>query len=199
MKISISSTFDISTVANTKSYQELQSYFDYSNRFTFEVVQALTKKLTLSDNLNYNSYNLIIAHGEPIILKISSFSHLLLNSVVPILSYSITQNSLSQYVLTVYFKQSQNIFANSVIWVAGTVVRYSVQSVTNYSINDVVTFSGFRNQVNNGTYLIVGIDRGNNFVFVQNYNRTSAVGDEFLSTFAGKPLVSNLVTVGAVN
>jgi hypothetical protein len=199
MKISISNTFDISTVANTKSYQELQSYFDYANRFTYETVQALTKKLTLNDNFSYSTLNLTVSHGEPIVLKISSYSHILINSIIPILTYDISQNSLSQYVLTIFFKQNQNIFANNAIWVAGTIVRYSVQNIQNYSIGDVVTFSGFRNQPNNGTYLIVGIDLDTASVFVQNYNRTSSTGDELLSTYSGSPLVKNYVTIGVIN
>jgi hypothetical protein len=199
MKISISNTFDISTVANTKSYQELQSYFDYANRFTNETVQALTKKLTLNDNFSYATLNLSVSHGEPIVLKITSYSHILINSIIPILTYDISQNSLSQYVLTIFFKQTQNIFANSATWVAGTIVKYSVQNIQNYSIGDVVIFSGFRNQTNNGTFLIVGIDSDNSFVFVQNYNRDSATGDEILSTFTGKSLVKNFVTIGVIN
>lgn len=199
MKISISNTFDISTVANTKSYQELQSYFDYANRFTYETVQALTKKLTLNDNFNYTSLNLSVSHGEPIVLKIANYSHILINSIIPILTYDISQNTLSQYVLTIFFKQNQNIYANSATWVAGTVVKYSVQNIQNYSIGDVVRFSGFKNQTNNGTFLIVGIDSDNSFVFVQNYNRTSATGDEILSTYAGSPLVKNYVTIGVIN
>jgi hypothetical protein len=199
MKISISNTFDISTVANTKSYQELQSYFDYANRFTYETVQALTKKLTLNDNFSYATLNLSVSHGEPIVLKITSYSHILINSIIPILTYDISQNSLSQYVLTIFFKQTQNIFANSATWVAGTIVKYSVQNIQNYSIGDVVIFSGFRNQTNNGTFLIVGIDSDNSFVFVQNYNRDSATGDEILSTFTGKSLVKNFVTIGVIN
>jgi hypothetical protein len=199
MKISISNTFDISTVANTKSYQELQSYFDYANRFTYETVQALTKKLTLNDNFSYSTLNLTVSHGEPIVLKISSYSHILINSIIPILTYDISQNSLSQYVLTIFFKQNQNIFANNAIWVAGTIVKYSVQNIQNYSIGDVVTFSGFRNQPNNGTYLIVGIDLDTASVFVQNYNRTSSTGDELLSTYSGSPLVKNYVTIGVIN
>ncbi|MFM2009622.1 MAG: hypothetical protein RLZZ479_12 [Bacteroidota bacterium] len=199
MKISISNTFDISTVANTKSYQELQSYFDYANRFTYETVQALTKKLTLNDNFSYATLNLSVSHGEPIVLKITSYSHILINSIIPILTYDISQNSLSQYVLTIFFKQTQNIFANSATWVAGTIVKYSVQNIQNYSIGDVVIFSGFRNQTNNGTFLIVGIDIDNSFVFVQNYNRDSATGDEILSTFTGKSLVKNFVTIGVIN
>jgi hypothetical protein len=199
MKISISNTFDISTVANTKSYQELQSYFDYANRFTYETVQALTKKLTLNDNFSYSTLNLTVSHGEPIVLKISSYSHILINSIIPILTYDISQNSLSQYVLTIFFKQTQNIFANSAVWVAGTIVKYSVQNIQNYSIGDVVTFSGFRNQPNNGTYLIVGIDLDTASVFVQNYNRTSSTGDELLSTYSGSPLVKNYVTIGVIN
>ena len=63
----------------------------------------------------------------------------------------------------------------------------------------MVNFSGFRNQTNNGTYLIVGIDEDNNSVFVQNYNRTSATGDEILSSYSGKPLVKNYVTIGVIN
>ena len=199
MKISISNTFDISTVANTKSYQELQSYFDYANRFTYETVQALTKKLTLNDNFSYSTLNLTVSHGEPIVLKISSYSHILINSIIPILTYDISQNSLSQYVLTIFVKQNQNIFANNATWVAGTIVKYSVQNIQNYSIGDVVTFSGFRNQPNNGTYLIVGIDLDTASVFVQNYNRTSATGDELLSTYSGSPLVKNYVTIGVIN
>jgi hypothetical protein len=199
MKISISNTFDISTVANTKSYQELQSYFDYANRFTYETVQALTKKLTLNDNFSYATLNLSVSHGEPIVLKITSYSHILINSIIPILTYDISQNSLSQYVLTIFFKQTQNIFANSATWVAGTIVKYSVQNIQNYSIGDVVIFSGFRNQTNNGTFLIVGIDIENSLVFVQNYNRDSATGDEILSTFTGKSLVKNFVTIGVIN
>jgi hypothetical protein len=199
MKISISNTFDISTVANTKSYQELQSYFDYANRFTYETVQALTKKLTLNDNFSYATLNLSVSHGEPIVLKITSYSHILINSIIPILTYDISQNSLSQYVLTIFFKQTQNIFANSATWVAGTIVKYSVQNIQNYSIGDVVIFSGFRNQTNNGTFLIVGIDIDNSLVFVQNYNRDSATGDEILSTFTGKSLVKNFVTIGVIN
>jgi hypothetical protein len=199
MKISISNTFDISTVANTKSYQELQSYFDYANRFTYETVQALTKKLTLNDNFSYATLNLSVSHGEPIVLKITSYSHILINSIIPILTYDISQNSLSQYVLTIFFKQTQNIFANSATWVAGTIVKYSVQNIQNYSIGDVVIFSGFRNQTNNGTFLIVGIDIENSFVFVQNYSRDSATGDEILSTFTGKSLVKNFVTIGVIN
>ena len=199
MKISISNTFDISTVANTKSYQELQSYFDYANRFTYETVQALTKKLTLNDNFSYSTLNLTVSHGEPIVLKISSYSHILINSIIPILTYDISQNSLSQYVLTIFFKQNQNIFANSATWVAGTIVKYSVQNIQNYSIGDVVTFSGFRNQPNNGTYLIVGIDLDTASVFVQNYNRTSSTGDELLSSYSGSPLVKNYVTIGVIN
>jgi hypothetical protein len=199
MKISISNTFDISTVANTKSYQELQSYFDYANRFTYETVQALTKKLTLNDNFSYATLNLSVSHGEPIVLKITSYSHILINSIIPILTYDISQNLLSQYVLTIFFKQTQNIFANSATWVAGTIVKYSVQNIQNYSIGDVVIFSGFRNQTNNGTFLIVGIDSDNSFVFVQNYNRDSATGDEILSTFTGKSLVKNFVTIGVIN
>lgn len=199
MKISISNTFDISTVANTKSYQELQSYFDYANRFTYETVQALTKKLTLNDNFSYSTLNLTVSHGEPIVLKISSYSHILINSIIPILTYDISQNSLSQYVLTIFFKQNQNIFANNAVWVAGTIVKYSVQNIQNYSIGDVVTFSGFRNQPNNGTYLIVGIDLDTASVFVQNYNRTSSTGDELLSSYSGSPLVKNYVTIGVIN
>lgn len=199
MKISISSTFDISTVANTKAYQELQSYFDYSNRFTYETVQALTKKLTLNDNFNYSSYTLSVTHGEPIILKIPTFTHILLNSLVPILSYDIRQNSLSQWVLTVYFKQTQNIYANSAVWVAGTIVKYSVLSIKNYSIGDVVKFTGFRNQINNGSYLIVGIDTENSILFVQNFNRTSGLGDEILATYTGEALTSHAITVGVLN
>jgi hypothetical protein len=74
-----------------------------------------------------------------------------------------------------------------------------VQNIQNYSIGDVVIFSGFRNQTNNGTFLIVGIDSDNSLVFVQNYNRDSATGDEILSTFTGKSLVKNFVTIGVIN
>ena len=52
MKLTTSNTFDVSQVAETKSFQELEPFFDYINTFSSDVVQAFNKQITLSDNLN---------------------------------------------------------------------------------------------------------------------------------------------------
>lgn len=198
MKISVSNTFDVSTIANTQSFQDLEEFFDYSNKFTSDVVEALTKKLTLNDNFTYTEQLLTVTHGVPINLGQISFSYTLIKSTVPILTYYSYQDSSANYLLTVYFKQAQNALAQSAVWVAGTTTKYFVQNIGNYSIGDSVTFSGFGTATNNGTFLISAIDSANKFLYVQNYKRTSATGDETRTTYAGSAQVKNNITLGLI-
>ena len=88
MKLTTSNTFDVSQVAETKSFQELEPFFDYINTFSSDVVQAFNKQITLSDNLNVTFKTLSLQHGIGINLgKITPIA-VLIQSETPYIGYS---------------------------------------------------------------------------------------------------------------
>lgn len=198
MKLSVSNTFDVSQIADTQTYQEIQPFFDYFNQFTTDIVQGFNNGITFADNLKYFEKNIELKHGTAInIGKITPVS-VFFRSTSPILSYKLSTNNDSTKNLIVYFKETQNILAKSATWIAGTTVRYQVQNISAYSVGDVVRFSEFGTAANNGTYLIVEIDSTNSYVYVLNHNRTSATGDETKTGYGGEDLVKYSITLGVL-
>lgn len=199
MKLTTSNTYDVSQIADSKSYQELETFFDYINTFSSDVVQAFNKRISFTDNLTYESFTLSVAHGQGINIGAYKPLSVFIQSETPWISYKLTTNADSTKVLTVFFKETHNIFAKTAIWQAGTIVRYVVQDVLSYSVGDVVKFSGFLTRENNGNYLITEIDTDNNYLYVNNRNRTSATGDESKTGFGGTSLVKHSIVVGIIN
>lgn len=198
MKLSTSNTFDVAQISDTKTFEEISPFFDYVNGFTSDVVQAFNKRITFSENINYTSLALVLQHGIPTNIGKYSPIGLFFKSETPLLSYNLTTNADSTVNLTVFFKENHGCFTKSAMWVAGTIVRYVVQSVTPYSVGDVVNISRFSTVVNNGNYLINEIDSENNYIYVNNRNRTSATGDENKVGFSGTSLSKRVITVGLV-
>lgn len=199
MKLTTSNTFDVSQVAETKSFQELEPFFDYINTFSSDVVQAFNKQITLSDNLNVTFKTLSLQHGIGINLgKITPIA-VLIQSETPYIGYSLTTMSDSTRMLYVYFKATQNVLATSAIWQAGTITRYKIQDVTPFSVGDVVKLQGFGTANNNNTCPIVEIDTTNKYLYVNNRKRTSATGDESKTSYVGDTLQSYVVNIGLIN
>lgn len=199
MKLNTSNTFDVSQVADTKSFQELEPFFDYINTFSTDVVQAFNKQITLTDNLNYTQKSLSVQHGVGVNLgKITPLA-IFIQSETPYLGYKLSTLSDSSKVLYVYFKTAQNILSNSAVWQAGTITRYKIQDVTPFSVNDVVIAQGFGTANNNNTCPIVEIDTTNNYLYLNNRKRTSATGDESRTTFVGSALQTYTISIGLLN
>lgn len=199
MKLTTSNTFDVSQVAETKSFQELEPFFDYINTFSSDVIQAFNKQITLSDNLNVTFKTLSLQHGIGINLgKITPIA-VLIQSETPYIGYSLTTMSDSTRMLYVYFKATQNVLATSAIWQAGTITRYKIQDVTPFSVGDVVKLQGFGTANNNNTCPIVEIDTTNKYLYVNNRKRTSATGDESKTSYVGDTLQSYVVNIGLIN
>lgn len=199
MKLSTSNTFDVSQVAETKSFQELEPFFDYINTFSSDVVQAFNKQITLTDNLNVTFKTLSLQHGVGVnIGKITPIA-VLIQSETPYIGYSLTTLADSSRMLFVYFKATQNVLATSAIWQAGTITRYKIQDVTPFSVGDVVKLQGFGTANNNNTCPIVEIDTTNKYLYVNNRKRTSATGDESKTSFVGDTLQTYVINVGFIN
>lgn len=198
MKLSTSNTFDISQISDTKTFEEISPFFDYVNGFTSDVVQAFNKRITFTENLNFTSLSLTLQHGTPTNIGKYSPIGIFFKSETPILSYSLTTNADSTINLSVYFKENHNTYTKSATWIAGTIVRYVVQDVTPLAVGDVVKLTNFSTASNNGTYLINEIDVDNNYIYVNNRNRTSTTGDEIKVGFSGSPLAKRAITVGLI-
>jgi hypothetical protein len=197
MKISTSSTFDTSTVANTQSFQELNPFFDYMNAFTTDVIQAFNKKITLADNISYTEKSLTLQNNSPLVIGDITVKGVFINSTTPVTSYKIEANSANKKVLTVYFQDTHNIKAKSAVWVAGTTVKYLTDSTSTVTIGDFVNVSGFGTAANNGTYQIIGID--GNYLYLNNYNRSSATGDELKAGYVGSDRKTYSITLGVLS
>lgn len=198
MKLGTSNTFDISQIADTKTFEEISPFFDYVNGFTSDVVQAFSKRITFTENMSYASLPLTLQHGTPTNIGKYSPIGVFFKSETPILSYSLTTNADSTVSLSVYFKETHNSFTKSATWQAGTIVRYQVQDVSPLSVGDAVKITNFSNISNNGVFLVLEIDADNNYIYVSNRNRTSATGDEIKVGYSGSPLTKRAVTIGLV-
>jgi len=198
MKLSVSNTFDISQIADTKTFEEISPFFDYVNGFTSDVVQAFSKRITFTENMSYTSLPLTLQHGAPTNIGKYSPIGVFFKSETPILSHSLTTNADSTVSLSVYFKETHNSFTKSATWQAGTIVRYQVQDVSPFFVGDSVRITNFSTASNNGVFLVLEIDRDNNYIYVSNRNRTSATGDEIKVGFSGNPLAKRAVTIGLV-
>jgi len=199
MKLSTSSTFDVSQVASTKSYQELEPFFDYINTFSTDVVQAFNKQITLTDNLNVSFQTLSLQHGVGVNIGKVTPVGVLIQSETPYIGYSLTTLADSTRMLYVFFKEAQNVLANSAIWQAGTITRYKVQDVAPFSVGDVIKVISFGTANNNGTFPIVEIDTTNKYLYLNNRKRTSATGDESKTSFVGDSLKTYTIRLGLIN
>lgn len=199
MKLTVSNTYDVSQIANSKSYQELQTFFDYFSSLTTDVVQGFNKNITLGDNLNFQTISLVVKHGIPINIGKYSPIGIFLDTEANIVSYRLVTNSDSTKNLTIYLKSPQNCQAKAAIWQVGSVTRYTVIDTTPYLQGDIVSFSGFGTSSNNGNFLVVDTDSENNYLYVINRKRSSATGDELRSGFVGSVLDSVKVTMGIFN
>jgi len=199
MKLGTSNTFDVSQIADTKAYEELNPFFDYINSFTTDVVTGFNKQLNLRDNLDYTSLALTVKHGTPVNIGKRNPMGLFIMSETPYNTYALTTNSDSTKNLIVYFKGAQNILVKEAVWQSGTIVRYLALDVSPYSLGDFITISGMGTANNNGSFLITEIDATNNYIYVINRNRTSATGDELKTAFVGAQPTSRNITLGILN
>lgn len=199
MKLSTSNTYDITPIANTQTYQEIPDFFDFFNSFTTDIVTGFNNQLTLADNFNYIESTLNVKHGIPINIGNVSIVTTFIRSESSVLTYKITTNNDSSKNLTVYFKESQNVLAKAAIWVAGTIVRYTIQNISAYNVGDVVIISNFGTASNNGTFLVTEIDNTNNYIYVINRKRTSATEDESRTGYVGDDLTKVSIVLGVLS
>ena len=104
MKLGTSNTFDVSQIADTKAYEELNPFFDYINSFTTDVVTGFNKQINLRDNLDYTSIPLSVKHGTPVNIGKRNPMGLFIMSETPYTTYALTTNPDSSKNLIVYFK-----------------------------------------------------------------------------------------------
>ncbi|WP_186649001.1 hypothetical protein [Fluviispira vulneris] len=199
MKLSTSSTFDVATVANTRTYQEAKTFFDFMNKFVSEVVEGFSKKLTLGDNFNYSERELSVTHATPMNLGNTPYTTVFIRSRQTILSHKIEQNNKADTVLTVYFKSPHAVAAKSAIWSSGNTVKYEVLNANLYTAGDGVTFEGFSNSANNGTFVVAAVNQNANILYVVNPFRTDAKQDEQRTEYLSKPPQPQKITLGILN
>ncbi len=199
MKLSTSNTFDVATIAETKTYQEAKSFFDFVNSFVSEVVEGFRKKLTLRDNFNYNEKELTVTHGTPINLGVMPYTAIFMRSRQPILTYAIEQNNKSEAMLTVYFKVPHSIAAKSCLWQIGNTVKYEVLNANMYSVGERVAVTGFSNNVNNGEFIVAYVDNSSSTLYLLNPFRSDKTADEIKPSHVGKQSAQQKITIGVLN
>lgn len=61
MKFSVSRMFDVAVVASTRSFKELEKFFDYANSFFDNSVRIFQKGVSVNDNLDADFYTVQIS------------------------------------------------------------------------------------------------------------------------------------------
>lgn len=64
-KLSIARIFEVSQVAASKAYGELQPFIDYVNSFTDNVIRVLQNGVGIRDNLDAEIKVVTLTHGSP--------------------------------------------------------------------------------------------------------------------------------------
>ncbi len=199
MKLSTSNKFDVSQIADTNSFQDLEPFFDYINSFVSDVVQGFNKKISFADNINYTPLPLTVQHGVPINIGNYSPIGVFITSETPFSYYELDTNNDSTKNLTLRFKTPQNVFAKSAVWQMGNVIKYKVLDASPYSVGDVAAVAQFGLASNNGYFLIVDIDEENDYLYVLNRKRGDATDDENRTGFVGVTLAKYRITAGIIN
>jgi hypothetical protein len=193
-------TFVPEEVINTKIGSDIAPMAEYLAEMSFDTISILNNGITFTDNFKKYVNILEIKHGVPIILSNlneQNIRNIYFKCTTPILTYKLYTigNTAS---LTVWFKKTINVLSDQALWQAGTIVRYRCKDVSNLLVGDVVKVSGFGTSSNNGTLLVTEIDTTNNYIYVNNRQRTSATGDETRTSFAGSLDTSITTTIYAM-
>ena len=61
MKFSVSRMFDVAVIAATKSYKDLDKFFDYANSFFDNSVRIFQKGVSVTDNMDADFYTVQIS------------------------------------------------------------------------------------------------------------------------------------------
>lgn len=193
MKLSTTDIYDVSQISNTKAYEDLKDFIEYVNNFNRDIVKSYTNGITLGDNITSVTRNIELFHGVPLTLPgIPNYNIVSINSRTPVRSFNTFRNAQSDLVLTVWFDQAIQVLANRATWLRGQMVRYTALSTDNIKPGDFVTFSGFGNQPNNGSFQVLKVE--GQYLYCLNINRDSATDDEMKPGFVGN--TSSKINIG---
>lgn len=64
-KLSVARVFEVSQVAATKAYGELQSFFEYFNQLTDNLLRVIQNGVGIRDNLDAELKTISLTHGSP--------------------------------------------------------------------------------------------------------------------------------------
>lgn len=123
MKLSISNTFDFSTIAGSKAAQELKPFIDHYNRSLDEIVRLLKGRITFQDNLYGQLVTAELVHNSEAKIAVDRSQVLgviplkVLNSSDALLSLASSVNQEGQLLVTPTFKLAQSIKLNVTLFI----------------------------------------------------------------------------------
>lgn len=197
-KLSTTEVYDKSSIANTNSYKEIETFVDYQIDFATDIVQSYFNGITIKENLKQASFDLTLAHGTTVNIPLTSeYTISGIKSITPIRSYSLSRTTTNTVRLTIYFDKTISIKSDQALWQSSNIVRYRTipGSIAYLKLGDFIKIANFGTAANNGTFQLIEIDTDNNYLYVLNRSRTSATGDETRTTFAGDTDEKESITI----
>ena len=110
MKLSVARVFEVSQIAASKAYGELQPFIEYVNQLADNVIRVLQNGVGLKDNLDAELQTIALTHGssisvafrkKPIAIIAGAYSGTQLNPLVSL--HAVAGAKAEQAMLTAYF------------------------------------------------------------------------------------------------
>lgn len=115
MKLSIARLFDVASIAQSKSAQELQPFINHVNTLTDQVVSALANQLTFNDNFRCDELTAELVHEKTVPVKVKTtsikgvISQRVLHATDALRSLAWTTTQAGQLNLTAEFKEATTV------------------------------------------------------------------------------------------